>query len=456
MVLKKSILIAVLFLWTSLFFSQSVYIGKVEEIEFSSLDSTRNVMFVFFKDFYKKIDLETFKIDSIKIAVDPEFEFIKYTPLLIDSIHYFVHNHGGLVYVLQNDSIKRIDNSFNHKMQINSNIFVYNSKILRFGGYGFWSARDFLTYFDSDLLEWEAVSPVNSKKVPKGTFAAMYYLNQDEVYFFNGKSIDPFNKTEFYFNNEVWKYNFKSNIWNYLVKIGPIDYLNSINPIVYKNTLLLFNTNEITSIDLVNNKLSTFKKGKYSHYILGSINNYYLNNRFYCLYNSYNTDNYVYLRIVHENEFIGEIISEKSFYSNYNYVKTSFVLLAGLILSALVANFGFNQYKKRKKLILLDNGLRHKNKFTEFDQKGMEILRLLVSDGEVSSNTILKIVEEKQYSMAHNERIKVQKLDEINLKIKTVLGFNGEIVKSKKSDKDKRIRIYFIDKNLIFLNKKRV
>src|SRR5690606_14710758 len=135
-------------------------IGKVAEIEFSSLDSTKNVMFVFFKDFYKKIDLETFKIDSVKIVVDPEFEFDKYTPLLLDSTHYFVHNLGGLVYILRNDSIKRIDNSFNHKMQVSSNIFVYNSKILRFGGYGFWSARDFLTYFDSDLLEWEVVSPI--------------------------------------------------------------------------------------------------------------------------------------------------------------------------------------------------------------------------------------------------------------------------------------------------------
>lgn len=452
---KRNILIAILFLWTSLSFSQSVYIGKGEEIKYSSLDSTNNVIYVFFKNFYKKIDLETFKIDSIKMTVDPEFEFIKYSPFLIDSTHYFVHNQGGLVYVLQNDSIKRIDNSFNHKMQISSNVFVYNSKILRFGGYGFWSARDFLTYFDTDLLEWEAISPINSEKVPKGTFDGMYYLSKDEVYFFHGKSIDPFNKTEFYFNNEVWKYSFKLRAWSYLGKIDPIEFNNALNPIVYKKSTLVFSTIEITSIDAVNNKLTKFKNGKYSSNILAFINSYYFNNRFYLFYTVYNKESNIYFRSVHESEFIGDIISEKSFYSNYNYVKTLFLLLAILILSALLANFGFNQYKKRKKLILMDNGLRHKNKFTEFDQKAMEILKLLVSADEVSSAEILSIVEEKQYSAAHNERIKVQKLEEINLKIKTVLGFNGEIVKSKKSDIDKRIRMYYIDKNYIFLNKKR-
>ena len=129
-------------------------------------------------------------------------------------------------------------------------------------------------------------------------------------------------------------------------------------------------------------------------------------------------------------------------------------MVAGILLTTLLANFGFKQFKKRKKIVLLDNGLRYQNKFIEFDQKAMEILKLLVLGTDVSSNKILSIVEEKQYSAAHNERIKVQKLEEINLKIKTLLSFNGDIVQAKKSDNDKRIRLYFINKNLFFLSKK--
>ncbi|MFO7672869.1 MAG: hypothetical protein R6V74_04095, partial [Lutibacter sp.] len=408
-----------------------------------------------FKDYYKKIDLETFEIDSVKMVVDPQYEFVGAKPVLLNSNYYFVNTQGGMVYKMQNDTIKRIDNSFNHKMQINSNIFVYDDKILRYGGYGFWSARNFFTYFDTDLLEWESISPVNSKEVPKGTFDGMYILDKDGAYFFNGKSIDDFNKTEMYFNNEVWKYNFKLNEWRYLGTSEFIDLTHFPHPIRYKKTLLVLYTNGISTIDLGNNKHTKFKHGKYSNNVIASLNHYFLNDRFYFFtFRSNSANNNVYLRSASENEFIGEFISDKPFYSNYNVLKGSFSLVAGLLFLTLLANFGFQQFKKRKKIVLLDNGLRYQNKFIEFDQKAMEILKLLVFGKAVSSNKILSVVEEKQYSAAHNERIKVQKLEEINLKIKTLLSFNGDIIESKKSETDKRIRQYFVNKNLFFQSKK--
>lgn len=453
MILRDKFLTAGLFLFTTLSFAQSVYVGKYNEISHTSLDSANNTIFVFFKDYYKKIDLETFEIDSVKIVVDPQFEFMGAKPVLVNSKHYFVHTQGGIVYTLQNDTIKRIDNSFNHKMQINSNIFVYDDKIVRYGGYGFWSARNFFTYFDTDLLEWEALSPVNSKEVPKGTFDGLYILDKDDAYFFNGKSIDDFNKTEMYFNNEVWKYDLKMNKWHFLGISEMIDLTNLAHPIRYKKSLLVLYTNGMSIIDLGNNKHTKFKHGKYSYNVIASLNHYFLNDRFYFFYFREHNSN-VYFRNASENEFIGEFISDKPFYSNYNLLKGSFSLVAGLLLTALLVNFGFRQFKKRKKIVLLDNGLRYQNKFVEFDHKAMEILRLLVSGEAVSSNKILNIVEESQYSPAHNERIKVQKLDEINLKIKTILGFSEDIVQSKKSNNDKRIRIYLINKNLFFYNKK--
>ena len=450
MMLRDKFLTAGLFLFTTLSFAQSVYVGKYNEISHTSLDSANNAIFVFFKDYYKKIDLETFEIDSVKIVVSPQFGSIGAKPVLVNSNYYFVHTQGGIVYKLQNDTIKRIDNSFNHKMQINSNIFVYDDKIVRYGGYGFWSARNFFTYFDNDLLEWETISPVNSIEVPKGTFDGLYLLDKDDAYIFNGKSIDDSNKTEMYFNKEVWKYNFKLNEWHYLGTSEFIDLTLFPKPIIYKKSLLVISTNAITAIDVVNNKLTKFKHGKYSYNVIASLNHYFLNDRFYFFFFSRENNN-IYLKSAIENEFIGDIISEESFYSNHNFLKGSFSLAAVILLMALLANFGFKQFKKRKKIVLLDNGLRYQNKFIEFDEKAMEILKLLVLGTEVSSNKILSIVEEKQYSAAHNERIKVQKLEEINLKIKTLLAFSEDIVQSKKSDNDKRIRLYFINKNLFFL-----
>lgn len=452
MMLKNKILTAALFLFSTLTFAQAVFVGKYEEIICTSLDSANNAVYVFFKDYYKKIDLETFEIDSVKIVVNPKYDLRGFNPLVVNTKHYFVHTMGGLVYALQNDTIRRIDNSFNHKMQINSNIFVYEDKILRYGGYGFWSARNFFTYFDTDLLEWEAISPVNSKEVPKGTLDGLYLLDNDDVYIFNGKSIDDFNKTEMYFNNEVWKYNFKLNEWDYLGTSELIDLTNLAHPIRYKKKLLVLNTNGISTIDLGNNKHTQFKHGKYSYKVLASLNHYFLNDRFYFFY--FRDNNKIYLKSASENEFIGELVSEKPFYTNHYLLKGSFSLGAGILFIAFLINIGYKQFKKRKKIVLLDNGLRYQNKFIEFDQKEMEILKLLVLGREVSSNKILGIVEEKQYSAAHNERLKVQKLEEINLKIKTLLSFHDDIIQSKKSDTDKRIRQYYINRNLFFLSKK--
>ena len=377
--LKKKILSAILLLYTTLSFSQSAYVGKLDEISYTSLDSANNTIYVFFKNYYKKIDLETFEIDSVKIVVDPQFEFKDYKSVLVNSKHYFVHRKGGLVFTLQNDTIKRIDNSFDHKMQVFSNIFVYDDKILRYGGYGFWSARNFYTYFDIDLLEWETISPVNSKEVPKGTFDGLYTLDKDDAYFFNGKSIDDFNKTDFYLNNEVWKYNLKLNEWGYLGTSEYIDLNKFAYPIRYKKTLLVFNTNGISTIDLGTNKLTKYKLGKYSKNLIPSLNHYFLNDRFYFFfYNKEDNNNEFYLKSVSENEFIGEFVSEKPFYSNYNLLKGSFSLAGSILLLAFLANVGFRQFKKRKKIVLLDNGLRYQNKFIEFDQKAMEILKLLV------------------------------------------------------------------------------
>ena len=112
-------------------------------------------------------------------------------------------------------------------------------------------------------------------------------------------------------------------------------------------------------------------------------------------------------------------------------------------------------YRNRNKVRLLDNGLRLRNKFTEFDEQSMQIIKLLLSRKRVPSHEILKIVESPQYSAAHNERIKVQKLNEINLKIKTLSGDSQDYVTSVKSDEDKRIRVYSIRKDLFMMMKKR-
>ncbi|HEY9170330.1 MAG TPA: hypothetical protein VIN72_12630 [Lutibacter sp.] len=146
----------------------------------------------------------------MKIVTEGDFNYDYYDFVSINSDNYFIHKKGGLVYKLVNDTIKRLDKSFNHLMQTSASLFTYKSKINRYGGYGFWSDRDFITYFDFDLLEWEVLSPENSKFFPIGSHDNLYQLTNDDVYFFNGTSINPNNRIKYYYYDKAWKYNFTS------------------------------------------------------------------------------------------------------------------------------------------------------------------------------------------------------------------------------------------------------
>jgi hypothetical protein len=56
---------------------------------------------------------------------------------VINNKLYLSLNLGGLVYEIKGNEIIRIDHSFEHKMQISSQQFVYDNRIFRFGGYAF-------------------------------------------------------------------------------------------------------------------------------------------------------------------------------------------------------------------------------------------------------------------------------------------------------------------------------
>ena len=53
-----------------------------------------------------------------------------------------------------NNSLSRIDKSLDNRLLADSYIFKHNDTIFRYGGYGFWSQRDFMIYFDEDFNNW--------------------------------------------------------------------------------------------------------------------------------------------------------------------------------------------------------------------------------------------------------------------------------------------------------------
>ena len=428
-------------------YSQKVIIEDVGDLKKVGIDSIHNKLFLFYDGYYDKLDLKTLEKSKHKIFTDTLFDIGGYTYIAVDASQFFLSSGGGMVYQFKNDTIKRIDNSFDHRMQTGTSIFHYNSKIYKYGGYGFWSARNFFIYFDENTREWEVNEWVSSKQIPDGTYGNQFILYEDDIYLFDGVKIDPNKRLERIKNNEVWNYNFKDHRWKYL---GIYSLLDDGEFIKYKSKILNIGISYITEIDIINNHFTTYQHNLLSPKLTSTFPSFYLDQNFYCFISKRGVTS---LKQMSEEVFLKTKLSSGIFYKNYPYWVWLFVkYFVFPVLGILLIWLGFLFYRKNKKIILLNNGIRIKNSYVEFDNESMEIIKLLLLENEVTSNQILSIVEKDQYSPAHNERVKVQKLNDINLKIKALLGVTENIIDSRKSEKDRRIKIYTLNK--VYFNRK--
>ena len=432
-------------------FSQEVIIDDIGDLKNTAVDSVNHDLLLFYKEYYIKIDLKTYKKTTHKIFTDSLFYIGAYRYIAVDHSKYFVSDDGGMVYKFVNDSVIRIDNSFQHRMQTGSNLFSYDHRIYKYGGYGFWSVRNFFIYFDNKTMEWEVNDLIRSKEIPKGTYASQFVLNKDDIYLFGGMMIDSYKQLERIKNNETWKYNFTDHQWKYL---GKNSILEDVQNIKYKNKIVAVGMNDITEIDIINNRFTKYEHNILSPRLSRKFSSFYLDHNFYCFVGKRGK---ISLKIMSENKFFDKKTSSGIFYKNYPYWIWLFLKYFLIpVLGILLIWFGFMLYRKNKRIVLLNNGIRIKNNFLEFDNESLSIIKLLLSEDEVTSSQVLSIVEKNQYSPAHNERIKVQKLNDINLKIRTLLGINEDIIQSIKSKQDKRNKIYKINKEYFFTKKKSV
>jgi len=428
--------------------SQVIRLGDTEGMRNSSLNPLNNSFEVYFNDRVEHVDLGSYNRTSSPLFVEDSKLDIESPVLSSKIVHlgktpYFVHPQGGLVHMLKNDSLQRIDNSFNHRMQYGSLIFTDNGKIFKYGGYGFWSNRNFFTFYDTAHAEWDILQALNSDQYPAGSSSTMGIQEEEKIYLFGGQFINPYNPKEWLANDEVWSFDFKKLRWDYLGSMSPPLPL-PVASFQYRNKLVLLYTNGVILIDIQGNSKTVFQHGPATDKAKGINYAGYHQGKFY-LHISIGSSHF--LRIIDEEDFFGPVISESRLYTNPSYwMGISLKLLLGAVMIALLIWLIFRWYRNKNKVHLLENGLRYRSKFVEFDKRQMKVLRLLINHLEVPSGDILALVEREQYSPAHNERLKVQLVKDLNLKLKTLFSEHDDLIKNFKSRKDRRIRVYKISR----------
>ena len=436
----KRIIVSIIFLLTTSLVSQEINIP--ENITKSYND--HQYIYFFTKNNYFKVDVASYNISKPIEFNNNGFDINNFTPIKINDVFYFVQNVGGLVIELNKNDLKRIDNSFNHKMQIASTIFRYNNEIYRYGGYGYFSAREFIVKFDFETNEWESVK-VNGELIPPARFSNAFSIDENNLTIIGGTTVDRYNREKRFHLTDMWQFSFEELKWSFLLdseEIQPIDYeaFKFDNKIFFRegNYLKSLNLNsfELSNNNLTNALLKVSKRFKI-HYFDGS---------FHFVVDRNNGERVLISRT--KKELLGTPKFLKSL-ENKNLLSFNNLIITGLLLFVIITIFFLRRYFNS--VILKTNKIKYRNKTVFISEEEYLVLKEFFRNQNSLENNILQnLVNKDQYERSHNVRRKNNLINTLNSKFQILFNNNSfNYIDTKNSDFDKRYKRYFL--NLINL-----
>lgn len=226
--------------------------------------------FLLFDDstFYYKYKIPKGKWEKHPYIFQGECSFVEFQnefiPISLDNGEiYFVYRGVGEVYGLKNDTLKRIDKSFRHENQFNGNLFTHKNKIYCFGGYGLFTTKNFISYFNIKLKEWMVNDIPLKYETPASRQRAYSQKIGDNFYVLSGHWSNTIEKKVF---SDVWLYSIEKNRWHRLGKLNPnginLEHLGWFDTEQAASKLLRI-ANNIYYVDFEKNKVTTFSSVDY-------------------------------------------------------------------------------------------------------------------------------------------------------------------------------------------------
>lgn len=382
-----------------------------------------------------------------------------------------VSRGGGMVWKVKNDTFKRADKSYNHKMTNQSTVFTHNDTIMKFGGYGFWSRRDFFTYYSEVTKEWEYYPVNNSANSPPGVSNVNTIFSNDYFYFSGGFKSNPTSPLNEAKNDEVWRFDFKNKTWT---NFGTAKFSSTPN----EKKLDIGNGRQLVvkKLNATNEFNNSYFRSKVDEPLLRSYRAFiydYKNNTISQLkdlnpffgisgglWGNNNKDNTFASEVLVANDSLYHFrknqiygMSLNSYLStNLNntgavYVDTKDLFnkltqFTGTGLFILFAIVLFLYSRNRKRPRLSETGFHFNRVHYPLSKNELMVLNLILYNKRVESKLILKKIYDPQLSVAQNNRKKIEAVESLNQKVSSIMGIKN-FINSKKSLKDQRLLIYY-------------
>ena len=370
--------------------------------------------------------------------------------IAIDSIFYFISNTGGFVYRWHNDKLERIDHSYDHRSQMMSSIFTYGKKIYRYGGYGFFDARNFFTFFDIESNEWE-VEIIDEQILPLGSYDSKFFVDENYFYKIGGKTTDPFDRTKSSPLKDVWRFNLIDNTWEHLLDFDYFETLTfSKNDFVMNNKFYFINQNQLYAFNLENN---TFEQISNFPLIEKLVKNYPIFSKDTNLFYFTSSSNEEKQISVNKYSTVGNFRVERQINTRNN--TSSIIWIVGFLTVSLMT-FNFisilnKKIKKEKNIIFVTkNSINRGKKKIEIDDIEQQILQFFHKSNPISITQIISLLDSKEITYSQKLRLKDKIISDLNTKIKILLESEINPIKKQKDSKDSRIRVYKLFVQLVY------
>ncbi len=423
-------------------FFQTVFISLI-----SFLNPHEHVYYIDNSQLIRR-NINTENIEVLDFKNPDMISLDNYELMVKNSDIFFISRNSVIVYKLENNSLTRIDKSLDNRLLGDSYIFSHNDTIFRYGGYGFWSQRNFMIYFDENFKEWEFYPTNPESYEPDGSYKGIYFKSDSEVYFIGGQSIDKQNKLKSKNSTELIKFDFNTNKFEY---VGKLNFHFNYSSLIVKDDLG-FAVNSGTQIAYVNPKENSIQFYNKTSQQLNLRIHEGLQNQ-----NKYYNDNYL-IEIFRNSDLANEkvIISKSNFYNNKTsetkLYKNSFIYIPSLsslliLLFILFSTIYVIDRIRLNHIILNSKGIVYRRILNSLNFKEINFMNQIIKESFISTKSVLKIVENTNLSYPHNIKIKDQFIKELNLKLKTIFNTDYTPLEVRSSKIDARIKEHFFNKN---------
>ena len=396
--------------------------------------------------YHTSTSIHRLDLSSLKIISSREIKNSKtssFSTILKRNKLLFLENRGGDILALNsNDSLVKVDNSNISNFFIGSSIFIKKDTIFKHGGYGYWTQSNFLTYYEDFTKEWQIYPISQNSKIPPDIASHASLIIDDSYYFFGGASIsENGSRVVSNLNEEVWCYNFKEKKWH-LIGTFLRDHIIPIYTSFTKGSSLfiLDDNKQLYEIDLLSNLITRYKIAPILYRFIKEIKPIYYKGLVYFL------DDLGNINKISITELTKEVEEITVFYKNQNFLQIVLIVTFFSIVFFIIF-YSYKEYENNKKLKLLENGIRFKDKFIELEELSIAIIRMVERE-EAELSKVYDLVKKNHLSKIQNERIKNQFIDQINMKLSVLTGEKEDFLIVSKSSFDKRYKTISINKSI--------